>query len=104
MLNEPDDGADTVAWLLDQPWCDGSIGTFGPSYLGFVQWASATASDRVRAIAPCVTTTEVPARHPPLNGAARASTPMSRSRVPAGSITSSISNAIAVLSAWPRAY
>jgi putative CocE/NonD family hydrolase len=58
MLNEPDDGADTVAWLLEQPWCDGNIGTYGPSYLGFVQWASATASDRVRAIAPCVTTTD----------------------------------------------
>src|SRR6185369_10698983 len=55
---EADDGADTVAWVLDQPWCDGAIGTYGPSYLGFVQWASVTASDRVRAIAPCVTTTD----------------------------------------------
>jgi putative CocE/NonD family hydrolase len=44
--------------VLDQPWCDGTIGTYGPSYLGFVQWASVTASDRVRAIAPCVTTTD----------------------------------------------
>ena len=58
MLNEPNDGADTVAWLLDQPWCDGNIGTYGPSYLGFVQWASVTGSDRLRAIAPAVTTTE----------------------------------------------
>jgi putative CocE/NonD family hydrolase len=58
MLTEADDGADTVAWVLDQPWCDGAIGTYGPSYLGFVQWASVTASDRVRAIAPCVTTTD----------------------------------------------
>lgn len=40
MLNEPADGADTVAWLLEQPWCDGSIGTYGPSYLGFVQWGT----------------------------------------------------------------
>ena len=40
MLNEPADGADTVAWLLRQPWCDGNIGSYGPSYLGFVQWAS----------------------------------------------------------------
>ena len=44
MVNEPSDGADTVAWLLEQPWCDGNIGTFGTSYLGFVQWASASAS------------------------------------------------------------
>ena len=42
MLNEAADGTDTIAWLLDQPWCDGSIGTYGPSYLGFVQWAAAS--------------------------------------------------------------
>ena len=58
MVNEPDDGADTVAWLLGQPWCDGNIGTFGPSYLGFVQWATASATDQVKAIAPAVTTTD----------------------------------------------
>jgi putative CocE/NonD family hydrolase len=58
MLNEPNDGADTIAWLLEQPWCDGNIGTYGPSYLGFVQWAGATASGRVKAVAPCVTTTD----------------------------------------------
>ena len=58
MVNEPSDGADTLAWLLEQPWCDGNIGSFGPSYLGFVQWASATASDGLKAVAPCVTTTD----------------------------------------------
>jgi putative CocE/NonD family hydrolase len=58
MLNEPSDGADTLAWLAEQPWCDGNIGTYGPSYLGFVQWASASASDRLKAIAPAVTTTD----------------------------------------------
>jgi putative CocE/NonD family hydrolase len=58
MLNEPADGADTVAWLLEQPWCDGNIGTYGPSYLGFVQWASLTGGARLKAIAPCVTTTD----------------------------------------------
>lgn len=57
MHNEPDDGADTVDWILAQPWCDGSIGTYGPSYLGFVQWASA-ASGKLKAIAPAVTTTD----------------------------------------------
>ena len=44
MINEPSDGADTLAWLTEQPWCDGNIGTYGPSYLGFVQWASASAA------------------------------------------------------------
>jgi putative CocE/NonD family hydrolase len=58
MQNEPADGADTVAWLLEQPWCDGNIGTYGPSYLGFVQWASLTGGARLKAIAPCVTTTD----------------------------------------------
>ena len=42
MVNEASDGADTVAWLTAQPWCDGNIGTFGASYLGFVQWATAS--------------------------------------------------------------
>ena len=38
-VNEADDGADTVAWLRDQPWFTGSFGTVGPSYLGATQWA-----------------------------------------------------------------
>jgi putative CocE/NonD family hydrolase len=58
MVNEASDGADTVAWLLAQPWCDGNIGTFGASYLGFVQWASASAGSDLKAIAPAVTTTD----------------------------------------------
>jgi hypothetical protein len=58
MLNEGSDGADTVSWLLEQPWCDGSVGTYGPSYLGFVQWASASAGSALKAIAPAVTTTD----------------------------------------------
>jgi uncharacterized protein len=58
MLDEASDGADTVAWLLDQPWCDGNVGTFGASYLGIVQWATASASGRLQAIAPAVTTTD----------------------------------------------
>jgi uncharacterized protein len=58
MLNEPNDGADTVAWLLRQPWCDGNIGSYGPSYLGFTQWASVSGGAPVKAIAPAVTTTD----------------------------------------------
>jgi uncharacterized protein len=59
MVNEPDDGADTITWLLGQPWCDGNIGTYGGSYLGFVQWASASSSTAgLTAIAPAVTTTD----------------------------------------------
>ena len=32
--NEIADGADTVAWLREQPWFTGSFGTMGASYLG----------------------------------------------------------------------
>ncbi|GAA2490245.1 CocE/NonD family hydrolase [Streptomyces gobitricini] len=31
---EAADGADTVAWAVQQPWCDGSAGLFGRSYEG----------------------------------------------------------------------
>jgi putative CocE/NonD family hydrolase len=39
MVNEITDGADTAAWLRDQPWFTGSFATIGISYLGFTQWA-----------------------------------------------------------------
>ena len=57
--DDPADGARTVAWLRDQPWCDGNIGGYGFSYLGFVQWASASQSPAgLKAIAPAVTSTD----------------------------------------------
>ncbi|MBV9352458.1 MAG: CocE/NonD family hydrolase, partial [Mycobacterium sp.] len=39
MIHETEDGADTVAWLRQQPWFTGRFGTIGLSYLGFTQWA-----------------------------------------------------------------
>ncbi len=39
MVNEAVDGADTVAWLREQPWFTGRFATVGLSYLGFTQWA-----------------------------------------------------------------
>ncbi|HOJ32640.1 MAG TPA: CocE/NonD family hydrolase [Candidatus Hydrogenedentes bacterium] len=41
------DGADTVAWILEQPWCNGKIGTFGPSALSIVQVLMAPATPRL---------------------------------------------------------
>jgi putative CocE/NonD family hydrolase len=41
MRHEREDGLDTVAWIGRQPWFDGNLFTFGPSYLGFTQWAIA---------------------------------------------------------------
>lgn len=40
-LNEGEDGVDTIAWLRDQSWCDGRIGTLGLSYGAHVQSALA---------------------------------------------------------------
>ncbi|MBP2453050.1 putative CocE/NonD family hydrolase [Mycolicibacterium lutetiense] len=39
MVHEMADGADTVAWLRDEPWFTGTFATVGLSYLGFTQWA-----------------------------------------------------------------
>jgi uncharacterized protein len=39
--NETADGLATLAWLREQPWFTGELGTTGLSYLGFVQWALA---------------------------------------------------------------
>lgn len=40
-LSERNDGLATVAWLRDQPWCDGQVSMVGGSYLGHTQWAIA---------------------------------------------------------------
>jgi uncharacterized protein len=39
--SERADGLATVAWLRDQPWCDGRVAMTGASYLGHTQWAVA---------------------------------------------------------------
>ncbi|WP_199885601.1 CocE/NonD family hydrolase [Streptomyces sp. CB00455] len=39
--NEAADGRATVSWLREQSWFSGTLGTVGPSYLGYVQWALA---------------------------------------------------------------
>ena len=42
LLNEAEDGADTVEWLAERDYCDGRIGTMGTSYMAWVQSALAT--------------------------------------------------------------
>lgn len=39
---EAGDGRATADWIAEQPWCDGTLGTFGGSYLGFTQLALAS--------------------------------------------------------------
>jgi putative CocE/NonD family hydrolase len=40
--HEQADGRRALAWLAEQPWWSGTVGTFGSSYLGLTQWAVAT--------------------------------------------------------------
>lgn len=38
---EAEDGHDTMAWIVQQPWCDGRIATWGVSWSGWTQTAAA---------------------------------------------------------------
>jgi putative CocE/NonD family hydrolase len=44
-LPERGDGLATLAWLRQQPWCDGQVSMIGGSYLGHTQWAVAPYAD-----------------------------------------------------------
>jgi predicted acyl esterase len=51
--HEAKDGADTVSWIREQPWSDGTVGMFGRSYSGFAQWQTAALRpEGLAAIAP----------------------------------------------------
>ena len=41
LINEVEDGYDTLEWITAQPWCDGNIGMEGESYYGYTTWAGA---------------------------------------------------------------
>jgi hypothetical protein len=50
------DGYDTIEWAAGQPWSNGSIGTFGLSYPGAVQWLAAVESPpHLKAMVPAMT-------------------------------------------------
>ncbi|HEY2944496.1 MAG TPA: CocE/NonD family hydrolase [Vicinamibacteria bacterium] len=54
--NEGRDGYDTIEWAATQPWSDGSVGTFGLSYPGAVQWLAAVESPpHLKAMVPAMT-------------------------------------------------
>ncbi|MBX3071047.1 MAG: CocE/NonD family hydrolase [Thermomicrobiales bacterium] len=51
---EARDGYDTQQWIGQQPWCDGNIGMFGISYVGFTQVLPAPyRSPYVKGLVPC---------------------------------------------------
>ena len=37
---EANDAYDIIEWISKQSWCNGSVGMYGGSYLGFSQWAA----------------------------------------------------------------
>ncbi|MBD3267659.1 CocE/NonD family hydrolase [bacterium] len=41
---ERQDGYDTIEWVASQSWCDGKVGTYGPSALGIAQGLTAGAN------------------------------------------------------------
>ena len=54
-VHEAEDGFDTMEWIGRQPWCNGSIGTAGGSYVAMVQWQAAPLRSRfLKAMVPRV--------------------------------------------------
>lgn len=55
LKNEERDGYDTIEWIAKQPWCDGSVGMIGASYVGWTQWyAAKSRHPNLKAIVPQV--------------------------------------------------
>lgn len=63
VVNEAEDGFDTVAWAAAQPFSDGEVGMYGASYFGYTQWSAATQQPpALKAMVPYMTWSE------PFNG------------------------------------
>lgn len=53
---EGHDGYDSIEWAASQPWSNGTVGTFGLSYPGAVQWLAAIENPpHLKAMAPAMT-------------------------------------------------
>ncbi len=58
-VNEAVDGRAALDWIAEQSWFNGALGTWGASYLGYVQWAvAADAPPFLKALAPSLISTE----------------------------------------------
>jgi putative CocE/NonD family hydrolase len=69
-VNEVYDGYDTIEWIIQQPWSDGTVAMWGDSYYGYTQWAAvSSAHPALKAIAPRVTGTGLGEYPLPLPGA-----------------------------------
>ena len=40
-FSDGNDGYDAIEWIAQQEWCNGKVGTSGPSYMGGAQWVAA---------------------------------------------------------------
>ena len=59
-VHEAQDGHDTIEWVGQQPWCNGSVGMQGMSYMGCVQWLAATGSSKyLKCVAPRLVGTNI---------------------------------------------
>ncbi|QZY51697.1 CocE/NonD family hydrolase [Leucobacter tenebrionis] len=59
-VNEVRDGADTLDWIVQQPWSNGRVAMWGDSYYGYTQWAAAASGHTaLKAIAPRLTGTRL---------------------------------------------
>lgn len=57
---EHEDGLATLAWVREQPWCDGRVAMTGGSYFGHTQWAVAPYADPpLVAVSPHITAAEI---------------------------------------------
>ncbi|MEV6443897.1 CocE/NonD family hydrolase [Amycolatopsis sp. NPDC051716] len=57
--HEAPDTVDTLTWLAARSWCDGAVGMWGGSYMGFSQWQAAVHDvPALRAIAPVMTSAD----------------------------------------------
>jgi putative CocE/NonD family hydrolase len=58
-VHELEDGYDTLEWIAEQPWSNGSVGQTGESYMGYTSLASAASKHpALKCIAPGMTSTD----------------------------------------------
>lgn len=60
-VHEANDGLATLRWIERQPWFNGVLGMWGPSYLGYTQWAVAgSAPLYLKALVPMISGSGLP--------------------------------------------
>lgn len=73
IVHESTDGIATLRWIAAQPWCDGNIGMYGPSYLAMSQYAVVDYQlPQLKCLAPIIAASHVGThRHGHENGGGR---------------------------------